>query len=135
MLSNSVLNNKLGNCSLERSGNDFYIVGADAVRKKLGEYKKITVFNGYSYAAQSINIAQYTANYKKLTINDFVITKSKLCLVANGTALPDVLQNILGTYNASTGILYLNQTCAYAGPANGTKYSIYIEYSVALLDK
>lgn len=32
----SALNNKLGNCSLEQSGNDFFIVGADAVRKKLG---------------------------------------------------------------------------------------------------
>ncbi len=30
------LNNKLGNCSLIQEGNDFYIVGADAVRKKLG---------------------------------------------------------------------------------------------------
>ena len=30
------LNNKLGNCSLVREGNDFYIVGADSVRKKLG---------------------------------------------------------------------------------------------------
>lgn len=30
------LNNKLGGCSLEQSGNDFFIVGADAVRKKLG---------------------------------------------------------------------------------------------------
>lgn len=31
------LNNKLGNCSLEQKGEDFYIVGADAVRKKLGD--------------------------------------------------------------------------------------------------
>lgn len=31
------LNNKLGNCSLEQEGNDFYITGADAVRKKLGD--------------------------------------------------------------------------------------------------
>lgn len=30
------LSNKLGNCSLIQEGNDFYIVGADAVRKKLG---------------------------------------------------------------------------------------------------
>lgn len=30
------LNNKLGNCSLIQEGNNFYIVGADAVRKKLG---------------------------------------------------------------------------------------------------
>lgn len=31
------LNNKLGNCSLEQEGEDFYITGADAVRKKLGD--------------------------------------------------------------------------------------------------
>ena len=30
------LNNKLNGCSLEQDGEDFYIVGADAVRKKLG---------------------------------------------------------------------------------------------------
>ena len=32
----SQLNNKLNGCSLEQIGEDFYIVGADAVRKKLG---------------------------------------------------------------------------------------------------
>lgn len=31
-----LLNNKLNGCSLEQVGEDFYIVGADAVRKKLG---------------------------------------------------------------------------------------------------
>lgn len=31
------LNDKFGGCSLEQEGQDFYIVGADAVRKKLGE--------------------------------------------------------------------------------------------------
>lgn len=30
------LNNKLAGCSFAQEGNDFYIVGADAVRKKLG---------------------------------------------------------------------------------------------------
>lgn len=30
------LTNKLNGCSLEQDGNNFYIVGADAVRKKLG---------------------------------------------------------------------------------------------------
>lgn len=30
------LNNKLNGCSLEQDGEDFYIVGADSVRKKLG---------------------------------------------------------------------------------------------------
>lgn len=35
------LNNNLGGCSLERKGNDFYIVGADSVRKKLGSGLKL----------------------------------------------------------------------------------------------
>lgn len=30
-------NNKLGGCSFEQSGNAFYVVGADSVRKKLGD--------------------------------------------------------------------------------------------------
>ena len=33
------LNNKLNGCSLEQEGNDFYIIGADSVRKKLGSAK------------------------------------------------------------------------------------------------
>ena len=32
----AALNNNLNGCSLEQEGNDFYIVGADSVRKKLG---------------------------------------------------------------------------------------------------
>ena len=30
-------NNKLGGCSFEQNGNAFYVVGADSVRKKLGD--------------------------------------------------------------------------------------------------
>ena len=36
ILSISALNNNLGGCSIEQEGEDFFIVGADAVRKKLG---------------------------------------------------------------------------------------------------
>ncbi len=32
----STLNNNLGGCQLTQEGEDFYIVGADSVRKKLG---------------------------------------------------------------------------------------------------
>ena len=35
----TTLNNKLNGCSLEQVGEDFYIVGADSVRKKLGSGK------------------------------------------------------------------------------------------------
>lgn len=39
------LNRDLGGCSLEQDGVDFYIVGADAVRKKLGETPEYSVLD------------------------------------------------------------------------------------------
>ena len=42
------LNNKLNGCSLEQDGEDFYIVGADAVRKKLGSGLKLKVLMHYA---------------------------------------------------------------------------------------
>ena len=39
----STINNNLGGCSFEQEGEDFYIVGADAVRKKLGNRSGIVV--------------------------------------------------------------------------------------------
>lgn len=39
------LNSDLGGCSLEQDGVDFYIVGADAVRKKLGETPEYSVLD------------------------------------------------------------------------------------------
>lgn len=35
-----LLNDKFGGCTFEQEGNDFYIVGADAVRKKLGDIRQ-----------------------------------------------------------------------------------------------
>ena len=40
-----VLSSDLGGCSLEQDGVDFYIVGADAVRKKLGETPEYSVLD------------------------------------------------------------------------------------------
>lgn len=37
------LNDKLSGCSLEQDGEDFYIVGADSVRKKLGNVHKLQI--------------------------------------------------------------------------------------------
>lgn len=39
LLSGDFLNHDLGGCALTQEGNDFYITGADAVRKKLGSGK------------------------------------------------------------------------------------------------
>lgn len=55
----STLNNNLGGCQLSQEGNDFYIVGADSVRKKLGNGNyRITVqanagIDGASTGAQN----------------------------------------------------------------------------------
>ncbi len=45
------LNDKLAGCSFEQEGNDFYIVGADAVRKKLGsgDYRITATFAANVY--------------------------------------------------------------------------------------
>lgn len=39
-----ILNDKFGGCTFEQEGNDFYIIGADAVRKKLGDSLDIKFF-------------------------------------------------------------------------------------------
>ena len=41
------LYNNLNGCSFEQSGEDFYIVGADSVRKKLGS-NELTLYGTYS---------------------------------------------------------------------------------------
>lgn len=41
------LNDNLNGCSFEQSGEDFYIVGADSVRKKLGS-NELTLYGTYS---------------------------------------------------------------------------------------
>lgn len=71
----SELNNSLNGCSLEQEGTEFFIVGADSVRKKLGNsVNKLTikvtdylhVVNGVagSYAVAEI----YTDDIKILTV-------------------------------------------------------------------
>ena len=52
----STLNNNLGGCQLTQEGNDFYIVGADSVRKKLGSGNVSLV----SIFPHNINGAKYT---------------------------------------------------------------------------
>ncbi|MCM1124273.1 MAG: hypothetical protein NC416_16950, partial [Eubacterium sp.] len=51
------LNNKLNGCSLEQDGEDFYIVGADSVRKKLGS----GTISGYIFLMQNSNQAYRTS--------------------------------------------------------------------------
>ena len=43
------INSNMGGCQFEQEGNDFYIVGADSVRKKLGNASDCITINGISF--------------------------------------------------------------------------------------
>lgn len=53
------LNQNLGGCALAQEGNDFYIVGADAVRKKLGEPTYNVIHNGILNGSKTYTFPGY----------------------------------------------------------------------------
>lgn len=78
----SELINKLSGCSLEQVGKDFYIVGADSVRKKLDNGYKYVVVNGKltsnggvtSVNGPSINIKSKDPTATKIIYAGFICT-------------------------------------------------------------
>lgn len=58
------INNKLNGCSLEQVGEDFYIVGADSVRKKLGSGKVTLRLQAKGNITGSDNNGQIRTWYK-----------------------------------------------------------------------
>lgn len=76
------LNSDLGGCSLEQDGENFYVVGADAVRKKLGS-------NGIAYLGEM----PYTCakDYGECTLLTFCHQKSATQNVT--------IKNLNGSYN------------------------------------
>ena len=85
----STLNNNLGGCQLTQEGEDFYIVGADSVRKKLGSGKVVLL--GTVTTAKTFNLSTYDG-YEKFELNK------------------NILGHVSGSYNQSTGILTVNQS-------------------------
>ena len=70
----SKLNSNFGGCSFEQEGNDFYITGADAVRKKLGDSVDIT-------GSFSLAVSYRNAGYDSSSIS--LSTCSKKCIEIN----------------------------------------------------
>ena len=71
-----VLNNKLNGCSLEQVGEDFYIVGADSVRKKLGKLNFVLSTSVTIYY-QDLNNVRTQVNAKiTYTYKDGVLSHS-----------------------------------------------------------
>lgn len=85
----STLNNNLGGCQLTQEGEDFYIVGADSVRKKLGSGKVVLL--GTVTSTKTFDLSTYDG-YEKFELNK------------------NILGYVSGSYNQSTGILTVNQS-------------------------
>lgn len=106
--------NDLGGCSLEQEGEDFYIVGADAVRKKLGSgtIKKIVAsqleytFRGtYSF---SYDFSEAYVNYDKITVSDIfggIHSVSAGSISANVERVGSASFGEITGYNPETGII------------------------------
>lgn len=72
---------KLGGCSLEESGGNFYIVGADSVRKKLGDGNPAIVdvsatAGGQIYESNKVNVQAELA--LTLKVSDYDSVKAKI---------------------------------------------------------
>lgn len=63
----SKINSNFGGCSFEQEGNDFYIKGADAVRKKLGsgiiDFNMSNLITLYTHNGTSVYTYKFTEDY------------------------------------------------------------------------
>lgn len=76
-----VLNDKFGGCSFEQDGEDFYIVGADSVRKKLGSASG-TLTIKCSYVVR-VGYAQTAGNFGK-NYGSTTISATITVIIENG---------------------------------------------------
>lgn len=75
------LNNKLSGCSFEQEGTDFYITGADAVRKKLGSGMDADYLSSLKWSLATSSLGGYA---------DLSVTSGKTYFISivNETTLP-----------------------------------------------
>lgn len=122
------LNDKLSGCSLEQDGEDFYIVGADSVRKKLGSkgtVKRTQIFSGKSNSAHTVDVSKYEG-YESFTINNFAISSVSVTEAVGAVKSKNV--QILNRYDANAGKLYLSASGTYSGD-----YGMFAVYTVDLI--
>lgn len=129
-LNNSLTQNldeSLGGCILEQEGNDFYITGADSVRKKLGSqiinFGKVT----------SVNVSTRFSNYTSLKSSNFYIQVLSISAYASrvgGNSGNEGTRTITPSvsYNASTGIATVNNVSFSKSSSSNELYvsSLYV---------
>lgn len=116
------LNNNLGGCQLAQEGNDFYIVSADSVRKKLGSAlyhlgkTKANIQVGKPSATSTTFNVSAISGYQNFTIDNFIASASGygLCVASAG-----YYASVSKSYNASTGVLTINTPATYFAQING----------------
>lgn len=111
----STLNNNLGGCQLAQEGNDFYIVGADSVRKKLGEHtiKTQTLSSGRCGAAGNSYKFVFN-NLSKVDGIKGVVISPYMSSGGFGGGRVDCIVNISGnivTITATYGFTYYEFSC------------------------
>ena len=109
-----VLSRDLGGCSFEQEGDNFYVVGADAVRKKLcNEVLSAGPFNGTDYDVKKV-FPDYYAD--RILGQNLFFMPTSFYAAHNGATFA-----VTSTYNKSTGVLSVRSN---TGGINGA--TIYI---------
>ena len=116
----SILSRDLGGCSLEQDGVDFYIVGADAVRKKLtgNDIYEIAYNEGNGWAGKGTIQLDVTniPDYATLSLDSF---KYVALLSSSGTggATEEITGSYMGVkvlgYDSGSGKLSIQTANAY----------------------
>lgn len=113
----SLLNNDLGGCKLSQEGNNFYITGADAVRKKLGEgtcvYLGQTKSSGVTGKLTAANTGISNFNPSEYSENNFVFNLVKLYARGVSTKEMNVTYDNGVRYNKNTGEYTISPLTAY----------------------
>lgn len=101
------LNRDLGGCSFEQKGDNFYIVGADSVRKKLAEpiFEKIGGMNPSSSSIPGYCKFDTGITGKVLWQSIFIVP---MIIPASGSANNNLYNGGGITYDAKTGVITVN---------------------------
>ncbi len=101
------LSRDLGGCSFEQKGDNFYIVGADSVRKKLAEpiFEKIGGMNPSSSSIPGYCKFDTGITGKVLWQSIFIVP---MIIPASGSANNNLYNGGGITYDAKTGVITVN---------------------------
>ena len=123
----TTLNNKLNGCSIEQEGEDFFIIGADAVRKKLGESIAYLAGTVSKNTADSVTIdCTGMDGYQYLTVNNFFLSDI-ICYASRtaGSMANDSTTSATTalSYNSKTGVFTVSNKSSGGSGLKAILYS------------